>query len=305
MKHVVSVSLGAKSRDTDQTVTILGEEVRLERRGTDGDLKAAAAMIRELDGKVDAIGLGGIDLYLYVDDTRYTIRDAARLAAQAKVTPVVCGAALKRSLEHHVVESLNTRFDWRGKKVLMVSAADRFGMAKSFAASGAEMLYGDIIFAIGLPIPLHSVEALRTLAHLFLPIVCRVPFKWIYPTGSQQEKAPSDKYARYYRWADVIAGDWHFIKRYTPASLSGKVILTNTTTAADVAMLRERGAEALITTTPRFSGRSLPTNLLEAALIAVSGRFPLADADYRQLLAEAELEPDVLELQPAPAASGN
>ncbi|HEX7022352.1 MAG TPA: hypothetical protein VF171_05795, partial [Trueperaceae bacterium] len=97
--------------------------------------------------------------------------------------------------------------------------------------------------------------------------------------------------------ADIIAGDWHFIKRYAPADLAGRIILTNTTTARDVEFLRVRGASTLITTTPRFAGRSLPTNLLEAALLAVSGRASLGPEEYRALLAEAALEPNVTALQ--------
>ncbi|HNR00453.1 MAG TPA: hypothetical protein PKN52_10645, partial [Trueperaceae bacterium] len=57
---VVSVSLGSVKRDTDQEVEVLGRRVRLRRVGTGGDLTAARTMIGELDGKVDAIGLGGI-----------------------------------------------------------------------------------------------------------------------------------------------------------------------------------------------------------------------------------------------------
>jgi hypothetical protein len=47
------------------------------------------------------------------------------------------------------------------------------------------------------------------------------------------------------------------------------------------------------TTTPRIDGRSLPTNLLEAAFVAVAGRFPLSDADLAAMVAEAGLAPDV------------
>ncbi len=64
MLTVVSVSLGSSSRDKTSRATFLGEEIELRRVGTDGDLQKAHAMIAELDGKVDAIGLGGIDLYL-------------------------------------------------------------------------------------------------------------------------------------------------------------------------------------------------------------------------------------------------
>ena len=36
-------------------------------------------IITELDGKVDAFGLGGMDLYVHAVDRRYEIRDARRI----------------------------------------------------------------------------------------------------------------------------------------------------------------------------------------------------------------------------------
>ena len=48
----------------------LGERFQIWREGTDGDLQRAIARIGELDGTVDAIGLGGIDLYLVAGGRR-------------------------------------------------------------------------------------------------------------------------------------------------------------------------------------------------------------------------------------------
>ena len=62
MKRVVSVSLGSSARDHSAKVNLLGEDFEISRVGTDGKLDEAIAKVRELDGKVDAIGLGGICL---------------------------------------------------------------------------------------------------------------------------------------------------------------------------------------------------------------------------------------------------
>lgn len=299
--QVVSVSLGSASRDTDQVIEILGREVRVRRVGTGGDLAKAEAMIGELDGKVDAIGLGGIDLYFAVRDRRYYVKDALRLARAAKTTPVVCGAGLKNTLERSGVRGLAGSVGWEGRRVLMVSAVDRFGMAEELAAQGADVLHGDLVFALGLPLPVRTLTGLVRLASVLAPVVVRVPFKWLYPTGSAQERPPEPRFARYYEWAEVMAGDWHFIKRYAPASLAGKTVLTNTTTAADVEFLRQRGAAALITTTPRFKGRSVGTNLLEATFVALEGaKGELSPERYEELIEAAGLQPTRLDLQ-APA----
>ncbi len=297
VKRVVSVSLGASGRDLCERLTLLGEEVVVERRGVDGDLGRAAALIRELDGQVDAIGLGGIDLYLDVDGRRYVLRDAARLAAQAKTTPVVCGAGLKGSLEPRAVAQLDKKLGLQTKKVFVVSAADRFGMAQALAETGADVHYGDLISILDVPLPLRSLTTVRGLARVILPVARYAPISWLYPTGAAQEQSePAGRYTRLYAWAEVLAGDWHLIRRYLPERLDGKTILTNTTTAANVALLRERGAARLVTTTPRLRGRSIPTNVLEAAFVAVTGGKLLRPAELSGYVAESGLKGTFLEL---------
>ncbi len=300
MKHIVSVSLGSAKRDYDTCVTLLGQEVRLGRRGVDGDLRSAAALIRELDGarngEVDAIGLGGIDLYFYIGARRYTVRDAARLAREAHNTPIVDGSGLKQSFEKRVVKELDTALSWRGKRVLMVSALDRYGMASALEDLGAKVLYGDAIFGLGLPIPVYGRKTFRRAAKALLPLVTELPISWLYPTGSKQDRDARNSFSRFYTWADVVAGDWHFIRRYLPERVDGKMFLTNTTTADNVNLLRKRGASKLITTTPRFEGRSVATNVLEAALVALSGETSLSGAEYDALTSRMDLHAGVLEL---------
>lgn len=256
-------------------------------------------MIAELDGRVDAIGLGGIDLFLPVGRRRYYFRDARRLASAATRTPVVCGAGLKNSLERAMVRALSATLPWEGRRVLMVSALDRFGMAEELAGHGAQVLFGDFIFSLGVPIPLYRLGTLHALATVLLPVFVQLPFRWLYPVGSTQDtQATTERFARYYAWAEVVAGDWHYIRRYAPRSMEGKVVLTNTTTEADVAFLRERGASTLITTTPRFGGRSVGTNLLEAAFVAIEGAPGELPAErYAAMIESAGLAPTVLDLR--------
>jgi hypothetical protein len=70
MKRVISISLGSSKRDHLVETEVLGERFIIERRGTDGDKKEACRLFTELDGKYDAFGIGGIDLYLYSGNRR-------------------------------------------------------------------------------------------------------------------------------------------------------------------------------------------------------------------------------------------
>ncbi len=300
-KRVVSVSLGSSRRDSVAEVEVLGEKILLERRGTDGDFQGALCLIRELDGKVEAIGLGGIDLYLVAGGRRYPLRDARKLKEAARKTPVVDGSGLKHTLERQAVFALSSLFDWKKTRVLLPSAVDRFGLAEALDQVGARVLYGDFLFALGLPIPLYSLSLLQKLAYLLLPLFTQLPFGLLYPTGRKQEERVVDWRSRYYLWADLVAGDWHYLRRYMPDQMRGKSVLTNTTTEEDVAFLRERGVRYLITTTPRLQGRSFGTNVMEALLVALAGR-ELGEEEYLRYIDQLGLKPQVLDLGGAQAS---
>ncbi|HET9029415.1 MAG TPA: hypothetical protein VFN49_04500 [Candidatus Aquilonibacter sp.] len=296
----MSVSLGSSTRDHRAVVNLLGEEFDISREGVDGKLDAAIKRVEELDGKVDAIGLGGIDVYLYAGSKRYALRDGLRLLNAAKTTPVVDGSGLKNTLERNAVRYMQDelKIDLRGKKVLMVSALDRFGMAQALVDAGADVLFGDFIFALDKDIAVRDLHAFEEMAEKYLPDACKLPFQFFYPTGKKQEKPPEPKYPQYYEEADIIAGDFHFMRQFMPDRLDGKIVLTNTVTQANIDELRDRGVKMLVTTTPDFAGRSFGTNVIEAALIAILGKKweDVTTADYERVLDELHLQPRVIPL---------
>lgn len=299
MKHVLSISLGSSARDSCAEVEMLGQRLLLERRGTDGSLQRFSRMLVANDGVVDCLTIGGTNLGLYCAGRYYPFRDISRLAAAVKTTPVVDGSGLKDTLERRTVGWLQERgiVDFTSAKVLLTCGIDRFGLAETFDEMGVDARYGDTMFILGLPWPLRSLRALQIVGKTLLPIVTRLPFKWVYPTGGKQD-AIVPKYERHYRWADVIAGDFHYIRRHMPDDLGGKVILTNTITPDDVKQLRARGVRLLITSTPMIGDRTFATNVLQGAFVCLLGRRPeeIAPEDYLQIADEIGWEPTVRNL---------
>lgn len=295
-KSVVSISLGSSKRDHKAYAELLGKKFKIERIGTDGDIKKAIELLKQMDGKVDAFGLGGIDIYLGAGEKRYVIRDALKLKNAVLDTPVVDGSGIKNTLERDVVEVLNQAgIPLKGKNVLMTSAVDRFGLAEVLYNAGCKMLFGDFIFGLGLPIPIRTIKSLKILAKLLLPILTKLPFKILYPIGSEQEKAPKKKYEKYYLEADIIAGDFHFIKKYMPDNLAGKMIITNTITAEDINELKKRNLDILVTVTPEFSGRYFGTNVIDAIVVSLIEK-PVEEItfdDYRILLSKLKFSPKI------------
>jgi hypothetical protein len=298
MKRAVSVSLGSSERDKKVEVDLLGETVSIERMGTDGDVDKAIALFTELDGEVDAFGVGGIDLWVQMGDKRYPIHDAQKLVKNVQITPVVDGSGLKNTLESHIVEVMVNEIgpQYASGKALNTVGVDRYGMTLDFVNHGYELVCGDLMFALGIPIPIKSLKQLHLLAKFLVPIATRLPLKMLYPTGEKQDEI-IPKFTQYYEWADVIAGDCHYIKRHMPPNLQGKVIATNTTTLKDMDLFRERGVTHVVTTTPQLNGRSFGTNMMEAALTAVAGKKrALSHSELDDMLVNLNMKPSVHKL---------
>ncbi len=301
MKRAVSISLGSSKRNKAVEVKLLGEMVSIERIGTDGDMEKAAQLYKELDGKVDAFGVGGADLGLMVDTKWYPLYSVNKMVRFIEKTPVVCGAGLKIKLENRVPQFLDEHIgDYieqnGGKKALVTAGADRWGMTQALVDYGYETVFGDLMFGLGIPIPVRTIRGLKTLAALAMPIAGRLPFEWVYPTGEKQEiRVP--KFKKYYDWATVISGDRHYIYRHMPDRLDSKIIVTNTTTEEDIESFRRAGVKYLVTATPVIEGRSFGTNMMEAALIAVSGlKRKLNYEEIDAILDRLGFEPMLMEL---------
>ncbi len=302
MKHVVSISIGSSRRNHKAILDINGEKITIERIGTDGDIQMAITLIRELDGKVDAFGMGGIDVYLNAGKARYKIKDALPIMEAAKITPMVDGSGLKVSLERQVPEFINENVEKiGGKKVFVIPGIDRYGMAEGFQNMGCELILGDLMVALGINIPIRSLRMLDRIASIIAPIACRLPFEMLYPTGKEQNNGMSKagKIDKYFYEADIIAGDFHYIRHYMPGGMQGKMVVTNTVTMEDSEWLRKCGIRTLITSTPSMEGRSFGTNVIEAMLVAIIEKDidKITSDDYLRVLKEINFKPRVEEFE--------
>jgi hypothetical protein len=305
MKRAVSISIGSSQRNKIVEIEMLGEKIQLERIGTDGDMEAAARLYGELDGKVDAFGVGGAVLGLMVDDHWYTLNSVQKLVRFVHKTPVVDGTGLKMTLETHAAEVLEKALGENigERKALLISGVDRYGLTRCFMDAGYESVIADLMFTLGLSIPLRSDRALKAVAATLVPLLSNIPFSWLYPTGESQNKH-TPKFTNYFNWANVIAGDCHYITKYMPENMQGKIIVTNTTTPDDRELFRRSGVRCLITTTPMLDGRSFGTNVMEAGIVAALGKKEPVDyshpgthfQDMEEALKTLNITPQVQEL---------
>ena len=302
MKRVVSVSIGSSQRDHKVELNFRGEDIIIERIGTNGNIQKAIEIIKELDGKIDAFGMGGIDVFIRTSDKKYIIKDSLPIKDAAKMTPMVDGSGLKASMEKELPKFIDENImRLKGKKVFILTAVDRYGMAVGFEEMGCQLIIGDVMISLGLNIPIYSLKRLEKIASIAAPIVCRLPFEMLYPTGKAQNEGErsSGKTDKYFHEADIIAGDFHYIKRHLPSNTKGKILVTNTVTEDDVQWLKEKNIKTLITTTPDLSGRSFGCNVIEALAVAMIGKNPddISGEDYLTFLNEIDFKPRVVEFK--------
>jgi hypothetical protein len=295
MKRAISISLGSSKRDKSVKINLGGEEILVERVGTDGDIPKARQMYLDLDGKVDAFGVGGVDLYLRLDDREYPLRAALKLVEGVTKTPLCDGRGLKHTLERRVFELAAPALGGMPhfKQGFVPVAVDRPGLAQAVAEVADRTVFGDLMVALGVPIPVYGIPAFKRVARVMLPIVSYFPMSMIFYGSGGAEHEP--KYVKFFEGSDLIAGDFLFMRKYMPARLDGKTVVTNTTTEDNIELLKERGVKTVITTTPRYDGRSFGTNMLEAALTAYAGkRRRLTDEELNELIDELGLKPAVM-----------
>jgi hypothetical protein len=297
MKRAVSISLGSSQRDKKVEITLKGEKILVERTGTDGDIEKARQLYTELDGRVDAFGVGGVDLYLRLDQREYPLRAALKLVEGVNQTPLCDGRGLKHTLERRVFHLAAAELGGlpHFQQGFVPVAVDRQGLAEAVEEVTDRIVIGDLMVALGIPIPLYGVKAYKRVARILLPFVSYFPMSMLFYGSSGAEQEP--KYTRYFAGSDLLAGDFLFMRKYMPEDLRGKTIVTNTTTEENIALLRQRGVVTVITTTPRYEGRSFGTNMLEAALTAFAGKGRnLTDAELNALIDELDLRPTVMKL---------
>jgi len=294
VKRAVGISLGSSKRDKSVTVSLHGQEIQVERIGTDGDLQKARRLYLDLDGKVDAFGVGGVDLHLRLDGREYPLHAALKLVSGVRQTPLCDGSGLKHTLERRVFQLTRDQLrDIRFKQAFVPVAADRSGLAEAVAEVADKTVFGDLMVALGVPIPIYGIPAFKRVARVMLPIVSHFPMSMLFYGSDGAEHEP--KYVKYFEDSDLIAGDFLFMRKYMPMNLKGKTILTNTTTEENIALLKTRGVKAVITTTPRYDGRSFGTNTTEAMLTAYAGKGRrLSDEELNGLIDELGLKPTVI-----------
>jgi len=304
MKTILVVHPGEGS--AAEEVELLGHRVTLRTEGCGGDVRRARDLIVSACGSVASIGLDGLPLRLQLGDAETWHETARDLARSANGVSIVDGGGIRSGLERWAVGLVERAQPGLlgGRRVLMVPGLNHPGMAHALLLHARQLRYADPALFFGLPrLPfVGSPSSLPRVAAPTLAALRRLSLERLVPQPGANGAARARPLLR---WAEVIAGDAATLQRLRGERLTGKTVVVESATDADLDALRARGAAVVVTLMPPLAGDDglgrHSAAVVEALLAAIrdptDGR-PAEDA-YLDMISDTSWSPAVRDLRPA------
>ena len=179
MKQVVSISLGASDKDYEFETEFLGQDFRITRIGTDGDLDKAAELLLAWDRRADAIGLGQVKFPYGIGPRYLTRKQGTQLKALgARVqTPVTTGSALRDVSFEWALRYIEYKFGnyFDNARVLFLSGMSNYRIAKVMSEFTDNLSFADPVIENSIPKFLNTLDGLESYAHSAHEVLQWVP----------------------------------------------------------------------------------------------------------------------------------
>jgi predicted amino acid dehydrogenase len=296
MKTAVGISLGSGSHNFEFDTDFLGQRLKVWRLGTDGSTTKAVRLLKAWDQNADAIGLGAVKDSYGPGSRRVVEKDVARMKSAVTRNPVTTGERLADILQEwavrHVQNSLGSYFT--NAKVLFFSGTSHFKLAQTMHEYTQNVSFADPLLQLGIPKLLTSLDALQLYtagAHSVL--------EWVLPGVMTSE--PVKEWNNYLlrkaiHEATVVVAPVHELDDLELEDLAGKTIVTSTVNDERMEKFRDKGVAMVVDGAPFLFHHVLAPSLLDAMIIAATGRKPaeLLEDDYLEIITELRLEPRLL-----------
>ena len=304
MKHVTSISLGSSQQDFSFGTTFLGQPMQVRRLGTDGSLAQALKLVQAADAgkpgspgkRADALGLGLVKDSQRLGPRQALAQDATRLRAAALRVPVTTGARLGEIFGEwalrHAQATLGHYFD--NAKVLFFSGLAHHRLALAMAEYSENLLFADPLLQLGVPKLLTSVDALGLYARGAHQVSGWAPPRLI--PGVLMRQWTHFVLRRAMHKASVVVAPAHELDDFGLEELAGKTVLTSTVNAQRLAAFKDKGVHLVVDAAPLLNGHALSPDLLDAMILAATGKpaDELADDDYLDIINQQGLQPQLI-----------
>jgi len=294
MKNVIGVSLGAHSQDFEFKIRFLGHRLSVRRLGADGSIERAASLLRHWETRADAIGLG------LTNGGRATLVGTAdqadvELAQRVTHVPVTTGERLGEIFLEWAVRRAQIRLGsfFNNARVLFLSGTANYKLAMTMSEYTDNFLFADPL-RVGVPKLLTSLDALTLYTRAAHYLSDWTPRRLA--SGPVLDLLSKHVLRKALQSATVVVAPVHELDEFGLEELAGKTIITSTVNNERLAQFREKGVNTVIDGAPFMAGHVLGPHMLDAMIVAATGKAPgeLLDDDYLDIIGELQFEPRVL-----------
>jgi predicted amino acid dehydrogenase len=296
MKTAVGISLGSGEHNFEFDTDFLGQRLKVWRMGTGGSTTKAVRLLRAWSQNADAIGLGAVKDSYRSSSRRVVEKDVARMTSAVTSIPVTTGERLTDILQEwavrHVQSTLGAYFT--NATVLFFSGTSNLKLAQTMHEYTQNVSFADPMLQLGVPKLLTSMDALQ----LYTAGAHRV-LDWVLPgvMSSEPVKELNDYLLRKaIHEATVIVAPVHELDLFDREDLAGKTIVTSTVNEERLQQFRDKGVAMVVDGSPFLFDHVIAPSLLDAMIIAATGRSPseLLEDDYLEIITTLQVEPRIL-----------
>lgn len=298
MKTIASISLGSSDMDYEFRTKFLGNNFRVMRFGTDDSVHRAVQLVREWQGKADAIGLGMVPDHHAVGTSYFPQRSTRKLEKAAGDTPATTGGRLRAIVQEWSVRSAQAELGniFNNARVLFLSGLSNYRLASVLSEYTQNLSFADPVLQLGAPNLLHSLRALELFAagnqamSRFGPGINAIqglpPVKLL--TGQLLKRALRD--------AHVVVATFDQLESCGRDELEGKTLLTSTLSPERLESLGDRGVRLAIDCSIQPFRQTVGLNVVEAMVTAALEKPPgqITHDDYLEIFTDLELKPRLL-----------
>jgi predicted amino acid dehydrogenase len=286
VKSVVGISLGGRAENFEFRTRFLGERLAVRRVGAGGSKARAARLLEHWRAQADAVGLG-----FSPDDVPAEAADA-----RADGAPATTGARLREILQEWALRDVQQRLGgyFTNARVLFFSGRDDYKLARTMAEYTPNLQFADPLLQLGAPTLIDSLEGLELYATGAHYVPEHLP-EAVLP-GGLGDRWTHFLLARALGDATVVVAPVHEFDRFGRKELAGKTIITSAVSDRRLARFRQKGVHMVVDGAPLLAGRVVGPAVLDAMIIAASGKAPgdIPEDDYLEIIAGTGLEPRIL-----------
>lgn len=294
---VVNISLAASDRDYDSVVTFLDQQVRIVRRGTDGDVAAAEALVQDWSAQADVIAVSGVREAQAAGLFDGDMADVERVMSAAQGARVTDGQALRDVLQEWAIRHVHSELPgiFSNARVVVLGGINHERTSRILREYTQNLEFADPLLRFEVPeiVDSNPVAGLAArvgmwpIHHLPDVIKARIKAPGHYLSHALARKAARD--------CDIVVATYEELEGFGLEDLAGKILVTTTVTDERLTDLAARGVDLVIDITPQPFDVAVTAAMIEALMMA---RTPTARGlthdDLLEMIVSAGLEPRVL-----------